>query len=148
MSELLDPMHLKHTVTVPQYTIVNVLQNVLIVWKMGVAFHQPVFFRSLSNVSSLYYKSMDFSLLEKNIQKRLYGCTEAFLADVKWIMHNSCVFNGSQHPLSTNAKTIVKTCESDMQEVEVCPDCFMRSIVRNKYWFSEVCRKPLILSMG
>jgi hypothetical protein len=36
---------------------------------------------------------MDLSLLERNIKKRLYGSTEAFVADTKWILHNCIIFN-------------------------------------------------------
>lgn len=34
----------------------------------------------------------------------MYGCTEAFLADMKWILHNCIIYNGGrllylyQHP--------------------------------------------------
>lgn len=38
---------------------------------------------------------MDICMLEQNVNNRVYGCTEAFLADVKWIVHNSIVFNSS-----------------------------------------------------
>ncbi|XP_054710972.1 MYND-type zinc finger-containing chromatin reader ZMYND8-like [Uloborus diversus] len=107
-----------------------------------VAFHHPVSLELYPAYPQYVIHPMDLSLLENNIKQKLYGCTEAFLADVKWILHNSCVFNGTQHPLSTNARSIVKTCETDMQELEICPDCFKHSIIRNKYWFAEVCRKP------
>ncbi|XP_035208972.1 protein kinase C-binding protein 1-like, partial [Stegodyphus dumicola] len=107
-----------------------------------VAFHQAVSLEHYPLYPHYIINPMDFSLLEKNIKQKKYGSTEAFLSDVKWILHNSCVFNGTQHPLSTNAKSMVKTCENDMQEIEVCPDCFMHSVVRRKYWFSEVCHKP------
>ncbi|KAG8198450.1 hypothetical protein JTE90_022186 [Oedothorax gibbosus] len=110
--------------------------------RAGVAFLQPVSLEHYPMYLHYVIHPMDFSLLEKNIKEKRYGCTEAFLSDVKWIYHNSCVFNGSQHPLSTNAKSIVKACDNDMQEIEVCPDCFMHNIVRHKYWFSEVCQKP------
>lgn len=36
---------------------------------------------------------MDLSLLERNIRKRMYGSTEAFVADAKWILHNCIIFN-------------------------------------------------------
>jgi hypothetical protein len=36
---------------------------------------------------------MDLSLLERNIKKRMYGSTEAFVADTKWILHNCIIFN-------------------------------------------------------
>ena len=35
----------------------------------------------------------------QNINKKIYGCTEAFLADAKWILHNCIIFNGSKFPL-------------------------------------------------
>lgn len=36
---------------------------------------------------------MDLSLLERNMKKRMYGSTEAFVADAKWILHNCIIFN-------------------------------------------------------
>ena len=38
---------------------------------------------------------MDMSTLDKNIKKKVYGSTEAFLAGAKWILHNSILYNGS-----------------------------------------------------
>ena len=39
---------------------------------------------------------MDLSVLEENRKQKNYGSTEAFLADAKWIHHNSIVFNGGK----------------------------------------------------
>ena len=39
---------------------------------------------------------MDMSQLEKNIKKKMYGSTQAFLADAMWILHNSILYNGSK----------------------------------------------------
>lgn len=39
---------------------------------------------------------MDMSQLEKNIKKKMYGSTEAFHADAKWILHNSILYNGGK----------------------------------------------------
>jgi len=33
--------------------------------------------------------------LSQNVKKKAYGSTEAFVADVKWIVHNCIVYNGS-----------------------------------------------------
>lgn len=38
-------------------------------------------------------KPMDLCLLENNIKSKLYGSTDAFMADAKWIQHNCIVFN-------------------------------------------------------
>jgi len=31
----------------------------------------------------------------QNVKKKAYGSTEALFADVKWIVHNSIIYNGS-----------------------------------------------------
>jgi hypothetical protein len=36
---------------------------------------------------------MDLSQIKNNIAASLYGSTEAFQADVQWILHNSIIFN-------------------------------------------------------
>lgn len=36
---------------------------------------------------------MNLTLLEKNIKDNVYGSTQAFEADAKWILHNSIIFN-------------------------------------------------------
>lgn len=43
---------------------------------------------------------MNLTLLEKNIQENVYGSTQAFEADAKWILHNSIVFNSCEHAFS------------------------------------------------
>lgn len=38
-----------------------------------------------------------FLLALQNIKKKMYGCTEAFLADAKWILHNCIIYNGGMY---------------------------------------------------
>ena len=51
---------------------------------------------------------MDLGTIEKNIQCKSYGSTEAFAADVKWILHNCIIYNGSSNKLTTIAKQVLK----------------------------------------
>ena len=39
---------------------------------------------------------MDFETIEKNINLKKYSSSEAFLSDIKWILHNSIIYNGSK----------------------------------------------------
>lgn len=39
---------------------------------------------------------MDFEILEKNIHRNKYRSTDAFINDMKWIVHNSVIYNGSK----------------------------------------------------
>lgn len=42
---------------------------------------------------------MDFCILEKNVKKKMYGCIEVFLVDVKWILYNCIIYNGGNYKL-------------------------------------------------
>ncbi|CAB1329382.1 unnamed protein product [Coregonus sp. 'balchen'] len=74
-----------------------------------------------------------------NMKKKMYGCTEAFLADVKWILHNCIIYNGGNHKLTATAKVVVKICEHEMNEIEVCPECYLSSCQKRDNWFCEPC---------
>ncbi|XP_069106879.1 MYND-type zinc finger-containing chromatin reader ZMYND8-like isoform X2 [Argopecten irradians] len=106
-------------------------------------FTKPVDLSAVPYYTDYIYNAMDLGQLERNIKKKLYGCTEAFLADAKWILHNCIIFNGTHHKLTSSAKMIIKICKHEMNEIELCPDCYWNSCVRkNDEWFSETCRTP------
>ncbi|KAK7864851.1 hypothetical protein R5R35_012493 [Gryllus longicercus] len=88
---------------------------------------------------------MDLSQLERNIRRRMYGSTEAFIADTKWILHDCIIFNTHHTKLSSTAKAILKICKQEMSEIEICPDCYLNAHTRKDSWFIEVCRKPHVL---
>ena len=59
----------------------------------GRAFTLPIYvYRTLNDDLHLTVKLFNL----QNIKKKAYGSTEAFVADVKWILHNCIVFNGSE----------------------------------------------------
>ncbi|KAF4528266.1 hypothetical protein B566_EDAN014156 [Ephemera danica] len=88
---------------------------------------------------------MDLSQLERNVRRKQYGSTEAFLADTKWILHNSIIFNTCQAKLTSAARSILKACKQEMAEIENCPDCYLNAHTRKESWFIEVCRRPHML---
>ena len=82
---------------------------------------------------------MDLSSMEKNIKKKRYGSTEAFLAAAKWILHNCIIFNSAASKLTSIAKSLVKVCKHEMQEIENCPDCYLNAHTRKDSWFVAAC---------
>lgn len=46
----------------------------------------------------------------QNAKKKMYGCTEAFLADAKWILHNCIIYNGGGWLRSLLRKTVFMPC--------------------------------------
>ncbi|XP_051516190.1 protein kinase C-binding protein 1-like isoform X8 [Myxocyprinus asiaticus] len=105
-------------------------------------FQKPVSLEQHPDYAEYIFHPMDVCTLEKNIKKKMYGCTEAFLADVKWILHNCIIYNGGNHKLTATAKVIVKICEHEMNEIEVCPECYLSACQKRDNWFCEPCSQP------
>ncbi|KAM6927594.1 MYND-type zinc finger-containing chromatin reader ZMYND8 [Xenentodon cancila] len=105
-------------------------------------FQKPVSLEQHPDYAEYIFHPMDLCTLEKNIKKKMYGCTEAFLADVKWILHNCIIYNGGNHKLTATAKVIVKICEHEMNEIEVCPECYLSACQKRDNWFCEPCSNP------
>uniref|UniRef100_A0A7N6AQ44 Protein kinase C binding protein 1, like n=1 Tax=Anabas testudineus TaxID=64144 RepID=A0A7N6AQ44_ANATE len=78
-------------------------------------FQKPVSLEQHPDYAEYIFHPMDLCTIEKNIKKKMYGCTEAFLADIKWILHNCIIYNGGNHKLTATAKVIVKICEHESQ---------------------------------
>ncbi|XP_049775365.1 protein kinase C-binding protein 1 isoform X3 [Schistocerca cancellata] len=108
-------------------------------------FWRPVDQKEFSRYREFVVHPMDFSQLEYNIRRKAYGSTEAFIADVKWILHDCIVFNTQHTKLTSSAKYILKVCKQEMAEIEICPDCYYNANTLKDTWFIEACRKPHIL---
>ncbi|XP_077109390.1 MYND-type zinc finger-containing chromatin reader ZMYND8 isoform X8 [Ranitomeya variabilis] len=105
-------------------------------------FQKPVSLEQHPDYSEYIFNPMDLSTLEKNVKKKMYGCTEAFLAEAKWILHNCIIYNGGNHKLTQTAKVIIKICEHEMNEIEVCPECYLAACQKRDNWFCEPCSNP------
>ncbi|VVC93032.1 unnamed protein product [Leptidea sinapis] len=89
-------------------------------------FINPVDRKEFPDYDKYVVHPMDLNLIKQNITKGLYGSTEAFLADVQWILHNSIIFN------------TFRLCRSEMGEIEACPECYAGAYGRKATWFTDV----------
>lgn len=129
---------------VSEETFINLLKYALQTIKQTSepSFHQPVSHQDFPEYRDFILHPMDFLTMEKKVRKGEYKSTDAFLADVKWILHNCYIFNDVNHILTKNAKYFIKVAANEMSEIEVCPDCFSNFYVYPKTWFSETCSQP------
>ncbi|XP_047736969.1 uncharacterized protein LOC108677761 isoform X2 [Hyalella azteca] len=109
-------------------------------------FTKPVDVVQFPTYHEVVLHPVDFTTLEANINNRVYGSTEAFVADVGWILHNSVIFNGANSKVTNLARTAVKIIKQEMSEIETCPDCYMNAHQLPDTWFTEACRlaHPLV----
>ncbi|KAL2739286.1 protein kinase C-binding protein 1 [Vespula maculifrons] len=114
-------------------------------------FWKPVELNETPNYLDYVVKPMDLNLLESNVRSKLYGSTDAFMSDAKWIQHNCIVYNtcggvyADTSKLTNTAKQIIKVARQEVSEIEACPDCYAhsRNLPRPQpSWFIEPCRQP------
>ncbi|XP_015189248.1 PREDICTED: protein kinase C-binding protein 1 isoform X1 [Polistes dominula] len=114
-------------------------------------FWKPVELNETPNYLDYVFKPMDLNLLESNVRSKLYGSTDAFMSDAKWIQHNCIVYNtcgglyADTSKLTNIAKQIIKVARHEVAEIEACPDCYAhsRNLPRPQpSWFIEPCRQP------
>ncbi|XP_033212835.1 protein kinase C-binding protein 1 isoform X2 [Belonocnema kinseyi] len=111
-------------------------------------FWKEVDTKEIDNYMEYVVKPMDLGLLESNVKAKLYGSTDAFMADAKWIQHNCIVFNTYPSKITNAAKQIVKVARQEVSELEACPDCYMhgRNLPRPlPSWFIEPCHRPHLI---
>uniref|UniRef100_A0A668AQV6 Zinc finger MYND-type containing 8 n=1 Tax=Myripristis murdjan TaxID=586833 RepID=A0A668AQV6_9TELE len=53
-----------------------------------------------------------------------------------------CFLGRCNHKLTATAKVIVKICEHEMNEIEVCPECYLSACQKRDNWFCEPCSNP------
>lgn len=74
------------------------LSFILLYLPARIRFQSGPFLRPVNDIEVPDYNKyivqpMDLSMMQRNIRDNLYGSTNAFEADAKWLLHNSIIFN-------------------------------------------------------
>lgn len=89
---------------------------------------------------------MFISRIETKLTNNAYESCESFLADLRWMVHNCCIFNQAKSYLTKTVQAISRMARHDCSEIHNCPDCFLHANTMDpKEWFLETCRIPHIL---
>uniref|UniRef100_A0AAY4DP18 Protein kinase C binding protein 1, like n=1 Tax=Denticeps clupeoides TaxID=299321 RepID=A0AAY4DP18_9TELE len=105
-------------------------------------FQKPVSLEQHPDYAEYIFHPMDLCTLEKNIKKKMYGCTEAFLADVKWILHNCIIYNGGLPETFFFFLVILQSCMTWLFFFIFCPECYLSACQKRENWFCEPCSHP------
>ncbi|XP_014103437.3 MYND-type zinc finger-containing chromatin reader Zmynd8 isoform X1 [Bactrocera oleae] len=86
-----------------------------------------------------------FTTLQEKIEKRAFRCSEEFLNETKWILHNALILSsGSSSKEVFTAKSILKVCRQETNEIDTCGECYLNANTRTD-WFVDVCAQPHLL---
>lgn len=109
----------------------------------GSAILNPLDKEHFPNYDAYVTKHIDLTTLQKNVVEQKYQTTDAFQADVNWILHNASIYPLNSKLLSI-AKGLMKICKQEINEIEACNECYFNANTC-KTWFTEVCSKPHLL---
>ncbi|KXJ79203.1 hypothetical protein RP20_CCG002027 [Aedes albopictus] len=109
----------------------------------GSSILNPLDRENFPNYDGYVTKHIDLTTLQNNIVEHKYQTTEAFQADVNWILHNASIYPLNSKLLSI-AKSLMKICKQEINEIEACNECYFNANTC-KTWFTEVCSKPHLL---
>ncbi|XP_053962342.1 uncharacterized protein LOC128865927 isoform X2 [Anastrepha ludens] len=99
----------------------------------------------LLHYSKYIVNPVTFSTLQEKIEKRAFRCSEDFLNETKWILHNALILSsGSSSKEVFTAKAILKVCRQEANEIDTCGECYLNANTRTD-WFVDVCAQPHLL---
>ncbi|KAF6204477.1 hypothetical protein GE061_002818 [Apolygus lucorum] len=91
-------------------------------------------------------KPMDLLKLADNVRHQVYKSTEDFLADFRWLVHDSYVYNSVHSEYTKIAKSMSAVAKQECEEIKNCADCYLHAYsLGARDWFVEPCTTPHIL---
>ncbi|XP_005089957.1 zinc finger MYND domain-containing protein 11 isoform X2 [Aplysia californica] len=122
--------------TLLSYTILRLREKTRELHKIGLKANAEDFKRFV-------YRRMDLNRMEQKVQASRYKCLEEFHADARTILHNCTLVYGDEKGGMTDlAVVMVKDCKYDLDEIELCPNCYYMSNAKPEDWFSQPCNPP------
>ncbi|XP_055543640.1 MYND-type zinc finger-containing chromatin reader Zmynd8-like isoform X2 [Wyeomyia smithii] len=109
----------------------------------GSMIFNPLDNEQFPNYAQYVTKHVDLAMLQKNVDDQKYQSTDAFQADIGWILHNASIYPNNSKLLPI-AKALMKICKQELNEIEACNECYFNANTC-KTWFTEVCTKPHLL---
>lgn len=90
----------------------------------------------------LVFKYIDLSLLSRKIKDGRYYSLEAFIIDVKIVVHDVCIIYGEFSNMADLARVLLREVESEIKEVQLCTDCYINAKAKPAEWISKPCKPP------
>ncbi|XP_065093180.1 MYND-type zinc finger-containing chromatin reader ZMYND8 isoform X2 [Ochlerotatus camptorhynchus] len=109
----------------------------------GSSILNPLDKEQFPNYDHFVTNHIDLTTLQNNVTDQKYNSTEAFQADISWIVHNATIYPVNNKLLAI-AKGLMKICKQEINEIEACNECYFNANT-SKTWFTEVCSKPHLL---
>ncbi|KAM4027701.1 zinc finger MYND domain-containing protein 11 isoform 1-T2 [Anomaloglossus baeobatrachus] len=87
----------------------------------------------------LVHTAIDVSTINEKVTEGKYKSYEEFKADAQLLLHNTIIFYGDDSEQADVAKVLYKDTCHELDELQLCKNCFYLSNARPDNWFCYPC---------
>lgn len=87
----------------------------------------------------LVHSAMDISVIQEKVNEGKYKSYEEFKADAQLLLHNTIIFYGVDSEQADVAKMLYTDTCHELDELQLCKNCFFLSNARPDNWFCYPC---------
>ncbi|XP_068094708.1 zinc finger MYND domain-containing protein 11 [Hyperolius riggenbachi] len=87
----------------------------------------------------LVHTAMDVSIINEKVSEGKYKSYEEFKADAQLLLHNTIIFYGDDSESADVAKVLYTDTCHELDELQLCKNCFYLSNARPDNWFCYPC---------
>lgn len=100
-----------------------------------------------SEMKRKVFNKLDLTIIAENVRNEEYHCYEKFLADIKWIAHNTKVHRTNfigKALLVEATKWLIDLSSGEIESIRLCYECYFNANQKNfqSNWFVKPCTVP------
>lgn len=143
--EQISTTNLKTSIDSRRYSIEEFFQMLKHIFDRIRSYPQAKNLQRIKNLSNFVFP-IDLETIGKKIRDRNYRNLHEFLGDFLWIFHNVYLSHGNENDLTDLARTLLSLTRHEINEFQLCPQCYLRSFQTNSTnGFIEPCSPPHVL---
>ncbi|XP_017303861.1 zinc finger MYND domain-containing protein 11-like [Diaphorina citri] len=84
-------------------------------------------------------------MIERRLNEGAYRSVDTLYEDVKWMVHNSVIFNGGTSAITKDLRYLLKNLRMELYDLDSCACCYIHAYTRPELWFILPCPSPHLL---
>ncbi|XP_066886254.1 zinc finger MYND domain-containing protein 11 isoform X18 [Kogia breviceps] len=96
----------------------------------------------------LVHSAVDVPAIQEKVNEGKYRSYEEFKADAQLLLHNTVIFYGADSEQADIARMLYKDTCHELDELQLCKNCFYLSNARPDNWFCYPCAKSVNPGVG
>uniref|UniRef100_A0A8D9BDI8 Protein kinase C-binding protein 1 n=3 Tax=Cacopsylla melanoneura TaxID=428564 RepID=A0A8D9BDI8_9HEMI len=106
---------------------------------------RPVNTRLFPDYPQYIARPIHFEMIDQRLNDGEYRCVDTLLEDIRWMVHNSVIFNGGSSGITKDLRSLLKNLRMELYDLDSCACCYIHAYTRPELWFVLPCPTPHLL---